>query len=223
LPPTLGAWYDRNDYVLVDGLWTATVSGTLGFDQDLIYSKLVKVHDIQKAATRDPDKDKEIKNGIITSDVYNTLQRVCTHKEWAKIRRLRIVTAAAYLKRDRKDGVRQWREHVLKDAGTFTNTDKVGHRLVDKRTRAWYGIALEKFVGKMVEERKRHKARGKDNNLSDSERQHAAGMDGMLKLFVNTVYGVVTSPFFSIGNTVVANNITAKARAGVWMVTKALR
>jgi hypothetical protein len=40
---------------------------------------------------------------------------------------------------------------------------------------------------------------------------------------INTVYGVMASRFFTVGNTVVANNITARARVAVWMLAKALR
>ena len=42
------------------------------------------------------------------------------------------------------------------------------------------------------------------------------------KLFVNTAYGVLASPYFSISNTVVANNITASIRLAVWQMNKAL-
>lgn len=41
-------------------------------------------------------------------------------------------------------------------------------------------------------------------------------------MFVNTLYGDFASPYFPIGNTIVANNITAKARVGTWMMSKAL-
>ena len=43
-----------------------------------------------------------------------------------------------------------------------------------------------------------------------------------MKLFVNTGYGVLASPHFNIGNTVVANNITAQIRLAVWQMSKAL-
>jgi hypothetical protein len=48
-------------------------------------------------------------------------------------------------------------------------------------------------------------------------------MNEIYKLFVNTIYGALSSRFFSIGNVVLANNITARGRVGVWMLSKALR
>src|SRR5262249_52989705 len=42
---TLGQWLDRHEEQLVPGLWTATVSGRLPFEQDLIQSKLLKANE----------------------------------------------------------------------------------------------------------------------------------------------------------------------------------
>ncbi len=39
---------------------------------------------------------------------------------------------------------------------------------------------------------------------------------------INVLYGAMASSFFAIGNTVVANNITGRARLGVWMLAKSL-
>jgi hypothetical protein len=52
---------------------------------------------------------------------------------------------------------------------------------------------------------------------------HPGGRTPIYKLFVNTIYGALSSRFFSIGNVVLANNITARGRVGVWMLSKALR
>lgn len=43
-----------------------------------------------------------------------------------------------------------------------------------------------------------------------------------IKLLLNTVYGVLSSPYFQVNNVIVTNNITAKARVNIWMVSKAL-
>src|SRR5262249_29921894 len=51
-PPTFGRWLKENESNLIDGLWTCTVKGTLNFDQDLVYSKLVNIQDIRKAAAQ---------------------------------------------------------------------------------------------------------------------------------------------------------------------------
>jgi hypothetical protein len=44
---TLGRWLDKYESDLAPGLWTATVSDRLGFEQDLIHSKLVRPADIR--------------------------------------------------------------------------------------------------------------------------------------------------------------------------------
>lgn len=43
-----------------------------------------------------------------------------------------------------------------------------------------------------------------------------------IKLLVNTLYGVLASKFFDVGNVVVANNVTAKPRAKIWLALKVL-
>lgn len=91
----------------------------------------------------------------------------------------------------------------------------------DTRTRAWVAVPLDGFIGRLYERRKFYKARKQDAE-TEEERLNAAGMDAMLKLTVNMVYGVLSARYFAVGNTVVANNITARARLGVWMMAKAL-
>lgn len=226
----LGKWLEENETKLLPGLWQCVVSGELPFEQDLVYSKLATINDIRKAATS-PSREatdipspfvmlrREIKNGVITADVLERLRGIASSREWAGIKQLEVVTAVAYLKDDKSDSLEDWCDKVLADRGEHRYT-KEGEQ--DNRTRAWYGIPLEDFIGRLVDERKKYKAMGKDDTLPLDERARAKGMDTMLKLFVNTKYGVLASRFFAIGNTVLANNITARARCGVWMVAKAL-
>jgi hypothetical protein len=47
-------------------------------------------------------------------------------------------------------------------------------------------------------------------------------LNELYKLVINTIYGDMVSPYFDIGNVVVGNNITARARAMVWYMEKAL-
>jgi hypothetical protein len=227
--PTLGHWLDTWEHELVPGLWMCVVSGPLVFEQDLIYSKLVKARSIGRLAD-DTSAEfvmlrKEIHNGVLTADVLQCLRSVATTSEWASLRKLEVVTAAAYLKSDRVSDVREWSEVVLADCGTYGGrrySRVAAGKGVDNRTRAWYEIPLELFIGKLVDERKRFKKMAKDESVSEEERTQAKALDGMLKLLVNTVYGVLASPHFAVGNTIVANNITARARVGVWQVAKAL-
>ena len=229
IPITLGTWLDRNQEGLIDGLWSATVSGELAYEQDLIYSKLATPTDVQKGTPDDDDTDihsdfvmlrQQIVNGIITSDVLKTLKAVCTNTEWAKIRKLELVTGCAYLRQDRQEGLQEWCEHILKDQQGYETRENGD--TCDDRSRAWFGTPLEGFVGKLVDRRAYYKKHAKDESLPQEERVRAIGLDATMKLLVNTLYGVKASRFFKISNTVLANCITARARVGVWMLAKSL-
>ncbi|MFN6481428.1 MULTISPECIES: hypothetical protein [unclassified Nostoc] len=231
---TLRQWLTKNEGALVDNLWSVTVSGDLTFAQDLIYSKLVTQQQINKAGvgewektTTDDFRDndvahipgefalirRQIRNGIITSDILRVLKAVATDKEIKQLLDLELVTAAAYLSKHQLKTVDEWINAVVTDPGQLYNSDGVHGNSKDSRTRAWVALPMENFIGKLVTERNRFK---KENTIEADAKQTA------LKLFVNTTYGVLASPYFAVGNTVVANNITARARVGAWMMNKAL-
>ena len=71
------------------------------------------------------------------------------------------------------------------------------------------GIELgELLINKLLKERKKYPKKTPLNNL--------------FKLCTNTVYGDMVSPFFKVGNVIVGNNITARARALAWCMEKGL-
>ena len=41
-------------------------------------------------------------------------------------------------------------------------------------------------------------------------------------MVINTIYGDIASRFFEIGNTILANNITARARANIWLASRTM-
>jgi hypothetical protein len=224
--PTLGDWLKRHEKELVPGCWMATVSGPLPFQQDLIGSKLVKREDIRKAVWTPEQEDEdipastallreEIVNGVITHDVLEVLKKVGTNQELAAMKKLKIVTAVANRKSDEAPSLEDWCDAVLADQGEYKGKS-------DDRTRSWYGVPIDEYVGELTVQRQQCKARAKDKSLSEDERTEAKGLDSILKLFVNTLYGSITCRYFNISNTVTANNITAGARVGVWMLAKAL-
>jgi hypothetical protein len=218
--PTLGEWLGAHEDELVPNLWTVTVSGRLPFEQDLLFSKLVKHRDIRKAAADDRvdiQSDfvllrREVKNAVITSDLLRAIRKVATKTERRHLMALEVVTAVAYLKADRVDGPGDWCREVLawKDSGRLVRL-KAG-TTADDRPRAWYGVPLDEFIGRLVDERRRAKA----------DKDAPPGLEQTLKLMINTLFGVFASRHFSVGNTVLAHNITARGRLGVWMVAKAL-
>lgn len=219
--------------ILDNPLSLIVVQGTLNFDQDLIYSKIVTLDQIHKTAygdfdkeTNDDDRDddishipgdyalmrREIINGIVTPDVFKALSAVATDQEKCQLLDLEVVAAQAYLEQDRVTDIDEWTDIVLADKGGWNNRDGRSSYSVDNRTRKWYSLPLESFIGRLVDERGRLKGLGDEYKSKEQ----------IFKLFINTLYGDLASPFFSVGNTLVANLITARCRLGVWMLAKPL-
>lgn len=229
--PTLGKFLKSNGAKFEPGLWQIVVSGKLPFHQDLVFSKLTDQKKINRSVhAEDGGRDdndashidgdfcllrKEIVNGVITSDILEAIKAVSSRVELKGWMGLKVVSACAYRASDRFDNVDDWMGHVLADKGKNENKKGLhGHRK-DTRTRGWLSLPLREFIGKLVVTRNELKKAAK-GEASLKAKQEA------LKLFINTTYGVLASPFFSVGNVVVANNITARARLGAWMMNKAL-
>ena len=238
---TLKTFLDTYESELVDGFYTITVSGKLPFNQDLVNSKLTTFKDIYNAVKNNfPDDEsattkgdnishiggdfallrKQIKNGIITSDILNAIRKIATNKEIKDFLNLEVVSAVYYSAKNRVDTIEEWIDIVLNSKGELKSKDGLP---VDNRTKVWCSIPVENFISPLLEARNKTKADKTNQQLSTEKREQAAAKDYCLKLLINTLYGVFASPFFSIGNTVVANNITAKARLNVWMLAKALK
>ncbi|MBD2535306.1 hypothetical protein H6G97_40280, partial [Nostoc flagelliforme FACHB-838] len=132
--PTLRKWLAKYEDNLVDNLWTATVSGDLTFAQDLIYSKLVTQYQINHAALGDWDKNynddhrdddiahiagelalirKQIRNGIITTDILKTLKSVATNNEIKQLLDMELICAVAYQTSDQVSSVDEWIAAVI--------------------------------------------------------------------------------------------------------------
>ncbi|MEM7556586.1 MAG: hypothetical protein AAF378_21300 [Cyanobacteria bacterium P01_A01_bin.84] len=95
---------------------------------------------------------------------------------------------------DRGDGVKSWRHH-------------------DKECHAWFSVNLGKLLidDLLIQRKKAQKTHGKKSPL-----------DVLFKLCVNTLYGDMVSKFFVTANTIVGNNITARARLLCWCMEKGL-
>lgn len=52
--------------------------------------------------------------------------------------------------------------------------------------------------------------------------QQLSAKESILKLIVNATYGVLASQLFKTGNSILANNITARARLWVWLISRPL-
>jgi hypothetical protein len=45
----------------------------------------------------------------------------------------------------------------------------------------------------------------------------------LIKLIINTLYGIFSSSYFEIGNTILSNNITGRARNDIWLYSRAIQ
>ena len=242
-PTTLGEWLQEYESELSDNNWqilVETVEGKpLSFAQDLIYSKLHVTKDsIRKnlAPTEVGESEddhsepwvrdvaaahikgdfalllNEIKLGVITSDNLKVMKAVASNKELKELMGLVVVTAA-YYPNSQQVTPEQLVDEFCRKPGEMVSQDG---ELVDGRTRKWAAIPMSGFIGRFVTARKRiKKMMVRKGDIFDLKQNS-------LKLFINTTYGCFASPYFAMGNAILANNITAKARTGVWMLVKAL-
>lgn len=236
----LGDWLKEHEDILVDGLYTVVVSGSLPFEQDLIYSKYgLSTRSILRTLYKDEFDTEitsegwgrevetahlggdfvmtrtQIENGILTADNLKVLRAVCSNVEFNAFKALSVVSATYYPK-DEEVSPERFTRLVMNEKTRGAKRAKG-----DSRLRAWTRLPLETFIGSFVNYRKRLKAQMKTAETPEEKNRLNLNQNGV-KLFVNTTYGDLAAPYFPMGNTVLANNITAKARTGVWMLSKAL-
>jgi hypothetical protein len=241
---TLEQWFKHSK--VLEGKsrnWMVIVSGDLIFSQDLLYSKVTTKEKINKAVinatedalgTRDHNDEahieglfvlarRELQNAIITADIWEVIKEVATTGERNNLKKLEVVAAAYYREQDRCTNVNDWIDKVLADDCEYV-TDKRAGGIKDNRTHAWFSIPLEDVFGKIIDRRNELKSEAKEAKAEGNHEEYLKinGRQEALKLFNNSGYGVLASPYFNIGNTVVANNITAQVRMGVWQISKAL-
>lgn len=241
-PITVEEFFKQNGNDLVPSLWQIVVEGTLDFEQDLVYSKLNVTpesirRDLTKINTGSVEDDthhlgwtaevdrahisgdfrllrKELVNGIITSDVWEAITKISSSNEMKGWKQLKVV-AAAWYPASKEVTPEQLQEILCRNAG-YKFAAKGTGEVEDKRTRNWCRIPLKDFVGAFVSQRGKYKKQRKFKGDEYDVRQEG------IKLFINTTYGDLAAPYFAMGNTVLANNITARARLGAWMMNKAL-
>ena len=135
----------------------------------------------------------DIKNAIITHDFIQWLDNVASKKQRAELLdNLLVVTAMWYPKCERVSSIKNLLKAYKNHKGT--NKTQVYHKsqqtekvVSEKECYAWYGINLgDLIVTKIIIERKKHPKKTPLNEL--------------YKLCINTIYGDMVSPFFTVGN-----------------------
>ena len=220
-----------NDFV--PGLWTARVSVkenyTLKYKQDFLLSWLPpkNINDLVTDSEMESTDQwweidniglikifkNEVINGIITHDFIQWLDNIATPRQRKELLdNLLVYSAGWYPKSLRVDSIDKLIEkhnnYKPKNTTTIKKSKKGRVKVaIQDMCHYWYGVNLgELLVDKLLIERKKHPKKTPLNEL--------------FKLCTNTVYGDMVSPYFKVGNVVVGNNITARARALAWYMEK---
>jgi len=247
---TLRQWLKAYKDYLVPGLWTATVDTldyTLKYKQDFIpswfiktdkahYSPAIKTYiKHQEQALKDGSEDaqtevqdfvkdgeskiftRQIKCGIFTHDTLQWLMYVCTAQQRNELLDNVVVLASAvFTKSSQCEDFQDWKEKVANHKGTRTVKRGTGQVVtLDRNHTYWFPLSLkELIIETTLTQRKRYPKKSK---LHDGKKHP---LNTLWKLLTNTTYGVTASPFFTISCSVVANNITGRARAFGWYYEK---
>lgn len=237
--------YGTQDCQLVYGLWFARINTriTLQFEQDFVSSWFDPTFNSLHASD-DQDNDEadnetvetldvktghnkillnEIKHGILQSDFLDWLFNVCGTKQQNELLDfIYVESAILYPKSEQCNSVEELLERTKIEEGE--NTCILEYKSLDDLTRkimtecesyAWYGVNLGDFIiDDLIARRKTYPKKNSDGSVNS--------FNELYKLLVNTLYGIMASPFFDISNTIVGNNITARARALAYYIEKGL-
>lgn len=223
---SVGDFFLKYEHNLKTGLYKITGNGILSFNQDILFRRYIKDNLFEKRATYlDPDDPstfrhadnlvllrKELKESTITAPLWHIIKKVSTNKEFSEIKNLKISSAVFYLDSDRVSTLEELGNRFLKDKEDLVFSTE-SSSINDYRTFKWYRIELKPIILPVLQ--KRQELKKLQENLA---------LQNALKLWVNTMYGVICSIFFSLNNVLVGDIITSsiRARANVWLMAKAL-
>ncbi|NER28423.1 MAG: hypothetical protein F6J89_12500 [Symploca sp. SIO1C4] len=223
---------------LVPGLWQARVSTPddylLKYSQDF----LVSWHPPKNPANIPTDSElentdwftednigttkiysKQVNLAIIQADFLDWLDNTCTARQRKELLdKLHIVTAVFYPKSERCTTIPEFLKALRKHKGKNITEAKIKRGQskvikIEQECHAWISVNMgDLLVNQLLAARSKY-------SKKDPEQKP---MNDLYKLCINTIYGDMVSPFFDIGNVVVGNNITARARAMAWYMEKGL-
>ena len=237
-------YYGKDNCELIYGLWFARVSTKtkLVFEQDFLaswFDMSFTAMDNDDNAQIDIDENiadildtktgknkillNEVINGLIQHDFLDWLFNVCGHKQRKELLdSLYIESAVIYPKSeqcfsiqeliDKSESEKGENTCILKYKTSNGNACKI---MTENESYAWYGVNLGTFlIDDLIARRKTYPKKNEDGSVNS--------FNELYKLLVNTLYGIMASPYFDIGNTTVGNNITARARALAYYIEKGL-
>jgi len=206
---------------LIPGLYFMRVNTTkkLSFNQDLITSKITSDKykrkydpgDIGEIPSEFTLLSREIKNGLINHDVLQACRACMSNQEWKEFKeKCQVDLMLFYPNYLEVDNFQE----VLK---SVANEGEIRHELTsslkkivtDNRSHKWCRLPIGNgWMDKLIKDRHKYKKGTPQNTIR--------------KLIINSHYGVFASQYFSVSNSVVGNNITARARTLAWYMAKAL-
>ena len=162
---------------------------------------------------------REVHLASIQDDFLDWLEMVCTARQRKELLdNLYVVTSVIYPRKEKCDTVEKFLDAVQNHKGhnitkAIIKKGQTKVIKIEQECHAWVSVNMgELLVNQLQEERSKY-------SKSDPDQKP---MNDLYKLCNNTVFGDLVSPFFDIGNVVVGNNITARARAMAWYMEKGL-
>ena len=156
----------------------------------------------------------EITNAAINHDGYQWIKNVASQRQRKELLDNLMVHAVIYYpKSERIDTPKDLiKAHKNWKGRNTTSIRKVKGKstkiVVRQECHRWYGFPLKKALDVLAIERKKHPKKTPENEL--------------FKKTINTLYGDQVTPFFTVSNVVVGNNITARVRSLAWCMEKGL-
>lgn len=132
--------------------------------------------------------------------------------------RLKVIAGVYYPKSTRVDNFSDYEEKVNVHGAVNTwdvkyNNTQLEVCTTSRENHTWFSLNIDKLIlGRLMHLRGQYP---KDD-------PQTRAMNKLIKLLINTVYGVLVSPKFPISKYVVGNNVTARARAMAWYLEKTL-
>lgn len=232
---TLYDFLRKYEEELIDGLWFCRISTNedLSFKQDYFQSWFPSsnVNDLLKS---DIDYDDSFENcdsdetriyshqihlGVLQSDGLEWLRNfVCKAERVEFLKKVMVISAVYYPKSKECKTLAEYKQMNRAHKGrnstaAYNYSDMVVIYKTTRECHYWYKANIgEILINKLSNLRTRY----------DKTNPTEAPMNQFIKLIINTIYGDLVSPHFYTANTVVGNNITARARSMAWYMEKAL-
>ena len=211
--PTLKEFLAIHEKELVDNLYTITISSKkLSFQQDFLYSKISdKKQLIEKIQKRIKTKEfinekkldadfvllrQQLCNTILTADLIKIIRKIATSKELKEIMESEVITACYYKKSDyleKQEFLDFFKNNQKK---SYYYETKVQNN-IDLRPRKWTKIELKGLINPLLEKRNQIKKQ-LAFHLTDQERMSLNSQQFFYKNVINTIFGVLGSPYFSV-------------------------